>query len=177
MLLYYLGDVIVERHAVCGAANLMEMQELNGRFIEERGVAPLVALAKSQDANSRGEACRCLANLTVNPDVHQVLIHEGALESLVSSLGNHELNCQRYASLALANLATTVAAQVKIIESGAVRPLINLALNPLHQIEARRYGVLALASKLLVIIHTILFISVLFNIRLDSDNFKPYDYY
>jgi len=67
-----LGDVIVERHAVCCAANLMETLELNGRLVEERGVAPLVALASNQDANSRGEACRCLANLTLNPDVHQV---------------------------------------------------------------------------------------------------------
>ena len=68
----YLGDHIIERHAVCAAANLMEMAELNSRLIEERGVAPLVALASNDDPNSRGEACRCLANLSVNPDVHQV---------------------------------------------------------------------------------------------------------
>lgn len=66
------GDNVVERHAVCAAANLMETIELNSRLIEERGVAPLVALASNEDANSRGEACRCLANLSVNPDVHQV---------------------------------------------------------------------------------------------------------
>jgi hypothetical protein len=66
------GDHIIERHAVCAAANLMEMSELNSRLIEERGVAPLVALASNDDPNSRGEACRCLANLSVNPDVHQV---------------------------------------------------------------------------------------------------------
>lgn len=68
------GDHIIERHAVCAAANLMEMSELNSRLIEERGVAPLVALASNDDPNSRGEACRCLANLSVNPDVHQVII-------------------------------------------------------------------------------------------------------
>jgi len=67
------GDHIIERHAVCAAANLMEMSELNSRLIEERGVAPLVALASNDDPNSRGEACRCLANLSVNPDVHQVI--------------------------------------------------------------------------------------------------------
>lgn len=145
------GDTIVERHAVCAASNLMESMELNSRLIEERGVAPLVALASNEDPNSRGEACRCLANLTVNPDIHQVLIREGALAALVGAVAaggiTGELNCLRYASLALANLATTVAAQVKIIQSGAVRPLISLALNPVHQIEARRYAVLALASK------------------------------
>ena len=68
------GDHIIERHAVCAAANLMEMSELNSRLIEERGVAPLVALASNDDPNSRGEACRCLANLSVNPDVHQVIL-------------------------------------------------------------------------------------------------------
>lgn len=138
---------MIERHAVCAAANLMEMAELNSRLIEERGVAPLVALASNEDPNSRGEACRCLANLSVNPDVHQVLIKEGSLPALVGSISSRELNCQRYSSLCLANLATTVAAQVKIIQCGAVRPLIALALNPSNQIEARRYAVLALASK------------------------------
>jgi hypothetical protein len=90
----------------------METVELNGRMIEERGVAPLVALASNDDPNSRGEACRCIANLTVNPDVHQVLIKEGCLGALVGSIGSPELNCQRYSSLSIANLATTVAAQV-----------------------------------------------------------------
>lgn len=66
------GDLIIERHAVCAAANLMEMQELHARLTEERGVAPIVAISASLDANSRGEACRCLANLSVNPDMHQV---------------------------------------------------------------------------------------------------------
>ena len=60
---------------MCAAANLMEMSELNSRLIEERGVAPLVALASNDDPNSRGEACRCLANLSVNPDVHQVIFN------------------------------------------------------------------------------------------------------
>ncbi|KAJ1379334.1 hypothetical protein B484DRAFT_412405 [Ochromonadaceae sp. CCMP2298] len=45
------GDHIIERHAVCAAANLMEMPELNQRLIEERGVAPLVALASNDDPN------------------------------------------------------------------------------------------------------------------------------
>lgn len=76
-----------------------------------------------------------------------MLIKEGSLPALVGSLSSTELNCQRYSSLCLANLATTVAAQVKIIQCGAVRPLITLALNPHNQIEARRYAVLALASK------------------------------
>ena len=50
----------------------MEMVELHGRLTEERGIAPIVAIAASADSNSRGEACRCLANLSVNPDMHQV---------------------------------------------------------------------------------------------------------
>ena len=70
------GDTIIERHSVCAAANLMEMSELHGRLIEERGVPPLVALATNNDPNSRGEACRCLANLSVNPDTHQIIIKE-----------------------------------------------------------------------------------------------------
>ena len=78
----------------------------------------------------------------------QVLIKEGSLPALVGSISSRELNCQRYSSLCLANLATTVAAQVKIIQCGAVRPLIAMGMNPANQIEARRYAVLALASKL-----------------------------
>lgn len=131
------GDILIERHAVCAAANLMEMIELHGRLMEERGVPPLVALASNDDPNSRGEACRCLANMSVNPDMHQVrrslydppslllpphlrvgqvIIKEGALFPLVNALSSDELNCQRYASLCLANLSTTVAAQVKVIQ-------------------------------------------------------------
>ena len=125
----------------------MTCGDLGERIIEERGVAPLVALASNDDPHSRGEACRCLANLSVNPDVHQVMIKEGCLPALVGSINSPELNCQRYSSLCIANLATAVAAQVKIIQCGAVRPLIALALNPANQIEARRYAVLALASK------------------------------
>lgn len=113
------------------------------------GVAPIVAIAASSDSNSRGEACRCLANLSVNPDMHQIIIREGSLAPLVGSLNQPELNCQRYASLCLANLATTVAAQVKVIQMGAVKPLIELATGPANQIEARRYAALALASKCL----------------------------
>ena len=45
------GDRVVERHAVCGAANLMEMPELHSRLVEERGISPLVALAASDDYN------------------------------------------------------------------------------------------------------------------------------
>jgi hypothetical protein len=48
------------------------MQEIHARFVEEKGIAPAIALASSADASSRGEACRCLANLSVNPDMHQV---------------------------------------------------------------------------------------------------------
>ena len=77
----------------------------------------------------------------------QVLIKEGSLPALVGSISSRELNCQRYSSLCLANLATTVAAQVKIIQCGAVRPLIAMGMNTQNQIEARRYAVLALASK------------------------------
>jgi hypothetical protein len=73
-----------------------------------------VAIAASKDPNSRGEACRCLANLSVNPDMHQIIIREGSLGPLVGALVQQELNCQRYASLCLANLSTTVAAQVKV---------------------------------------------------------------
>ena len=64
----------------------METIELNGRLVEEKGVAPLVALASNEDPNNRGEACRCLANLSVNPDVHQVLIKEGALKALSGAM-------------------------------------------------------------------------------------------
>lgn len=100
---------------------------------------PLVALASNEDPNSRGEACRCLANLSVNPDTHQIIIKEGVLGALVSSLASSEFNCQRFASLCIANLATTVAAQVKVIQAGAIRPLIALGTNPTFQIESRRY--------------------------------------
>ena len=48
------GDLVIERHAVCAAANLMEMPELHGRLFEERGVPPLIALASSEDPNARG---------------------------------------------------------------------------------------------------------------------------
>ena len=81
----------------------METLELHSRLLEERGVPPLVALSANEDPNSRGEACRCIANLSVNPDMHQVLIKEGCLVSLVESLSSDELNCQRYSALALAN--------------------------------------------------------------------------
>lgn len=33
------GDLIIERHAVCAAANLVEMQELHSRVTEERGLS------------------------------------------------------------------------------------------------------------------------------------------
>ena len=90
------GDSIIERHAVCAAANLMEMSELHARLIEERGIPPLVALASNEDPNARGEACRCLANLSVNPDTHQIIIKEGVLGALVGSLSSPEFNCQRF---------------------------------------------------------------------------------
>ena len=89
------------------------------RLLEERGIPPLVALACNDDTNSRGEACRCVANLTVNPDMHQLLIKEGILLPMVGSLASPELNCQRFSSLSLANLSTTVAAQVKVNQAGA----------------------------------------------------------
>ena len=64
---------MIERHAVCAAANLMEGVELHSRMLEDRGIPPLVALALSDDPSARGEACRCVANLSVNADMHQVI--------------------------------------------------------------------------------------------------------
>ena len=63
---------MIERHAVCASANLMENLGLHSRMLEDRGLPPLVALALSDDPSSRGEACRCIANLSVNADMHQV---------------------------------------------------------------------------------------------------------
>ena len=94
------GDLVIERHSVCACANLMETLELHSRLLEERGIPALIALASNQDPNSRGEACRCIANLSVNPDMHQVMIKEGGLIPLVESLASTELNCQRYSALA-----------------------------------------------------------------------------
>ena len=54
-------------------------------MMEDRGIPPLVALALSDDPSARGEACRAVANLTVNADMHQVLIKEGILGPLVST--------------------------------------------------------------------------------------------
>ena len=68
----FIGDIVIERHAVCASANLMENSALHSRMLEDRGLPPLVALALSDDASSRGEACRCVANLSVNADMHQV---------------------------------------------------------------------------------------------------------
>ena len=112
------ADIVIERHAVCPAGNLMEMMELHSRLMEQRGVPPLVALAANDDSNSRGESCRCLATLSVNSRYTS--------GGVVKAPSANELNCQRYASLCLAIVATTVAVQVKAIQSGAVRPLIVL---------------------------------------------------
>ena len=67
------GDFIIERHSVCACANLMETIELNARLIEERGVAPLVALASNNDPNSRGEVV-VVVNVVVF-DVFFILIY------------------------------------------------------------------------------------------------------
>ena len=45
----------------------------------------------SLDVNSRGEACRCVANLSVNPDMHQVLIKEG--NKYFNTLLHFEVTC------------------------------------------------------------------------------------
>lgn len=40
--------------------------ELHDRFLAEQGLPPLVALAVAKDLQTKGEACRALANLTAN---------------------------------------------------------------------------------------------------------------
>ena len=49
---------------------------------------------------------RCLANLSVNQDLHQALIKEGALAPR-ASLCTTDLHCLRYTALTLGDLATT----------------------------------------------------------------------
>ena len=51
------GDVETERHACCSVANLVELAELHGRLLEERGLAPLVAcLVRGHEHEGRSVA-------------------------------------------------------------------------------------------------------------------------
>ena len=97
-------------------ANLVELAELHGRLLEERGLAPLVALALSEDTNTKGEASRAIANLAANADVQQTLLKEGVLLPMVKALEIDDINCQRFSALCLANLATTIASQIKVVQ-------------------------------------------------------------
>jgi len=84
------------------------------RFLRERGLPPLCALATSEDWSVKGEATRALANLASNAEIQGALLAEGVLLNLVATLRCHEENCQKYAALCLANLATTTALQTKV---------------------------------------------------------------
>ena len=90
----------------------MEMVELHSKLLQEQGLAAIIVLAGSDDINSKGEACRTLANLAANADVQQQILREGGLQQLTTSLMTDDVTCQRFAALAIANLSTSVANQV-----------------------------------------------------------------
>ncbi|KAL9191141.1 hypothetical protein ACHAXT_000847 [Thalassiosira profunda] len=139
------GDGEIERHASCAIANLLEVTDIHARFLEERGVPPLIALCSSPDGPCRVEAARAVANLSSNPELMEGLIQEKALGPLVKSLEQDGDNC-RFAALAIANFATHAPSLFKIVQAGAVPHLVSLVSGPSNNIEARRYGALAIAN-------------------------------
>ena len=120
------GDKEVERHACITIANLIEMVNIHDRFLEERGLPPIVALAVSSttDEKCKGEAARAIANLSTNAYIQYVLIRERVVEPMVEALRSSDVNCKRFAALCIANLATSALSQVKIVQGGAVQPLL-----------------------------------------------------
>ena len=54
------GDTAVERQAVCTIANLVEMVELHDKLLDEQGLAPLVALAVTDDVDTKASVCVCV---------------------------------------------------------------------------------------------------------------------
>jgi hypothetical protein len=115
-------------------------------FAEEDGLAPLIALAMGNDLNTKGEACRALANLAANRDVQQQIMTQGGLRPMVNGVRNNNIACQRFGALGIGNLATNVANQVRIVQEGAIQPLVQLSGDMAADTEARRYSVLALAN-------------------------------
>lgn len=139
------GDDVIEMHSCCAIANLVEVTEIHTRFLEENGVPPLVTLCSSPDGQCRMEAARAVANLSSNPNLIETLIQEKALGPLVKSIEQDGDNC-RFAALAIANFATHAPSLFKIVQAGAIPHLVSLVAGSSNNVEARRYGSLALAN-------------------------------
>ena len=80
---------------MCTIANLVEMVELHDKLLEEDGLAPLIALAISNDPDTQGESCRALANLAANRDVQQQIMSQGGLRPLIQALAVDNVTNQR----------------------------------------------------------------------------------
>lgn len=147
MALLLTGDMEVERHACSAIANLIEMPDAHARFIEERGLPPVVALAvSSTDEKCKGEAARVIANLSANVSIQQELIREGIVEPMVGALLCSDLNCKRFAALSIANIAMSTQAPVKFAQSRAVQTLVKIIKESDSRVEVKRYAALAIAN-------------------------------
>lgn len=141
------NKIEVERHACSTIANLIEIPDVHSRFIEERGLPPVVALAlSSTDEKCKGDAARVIANLSTNSSIHLELIREGIIEPMLRGLDCSDFNCKQFAALSIANVATSPAAHGKLLQSRAAESLVKVINEDNTHVEVKRYAALAIAN-------------------------------
>lgn len=135
----------VHREASRAVANLLTSFEHQAGIVAD-GVAGIVELARSADAECQYNAALSLRKLTPNLESHQPIIEHGGLEALIDLLEVRdckEVPTRRHAASALRDLAANPAARFAFAERRGINAMVKLLT------KARELSLHALATAAL----------------------------
>ncbi|KDO17847.1 hypothetical protein SPRG_16729, partial [Saprolegnia parasitica CBS 223.65] len=140
----------IRQYAAFALANFAGNAEHCNTIGDEGGVAPLIALAHSEDPNAHTLAIAALRRLCqVSATNRGRIVRGGGLVPLALAGHSEELETQREVAATLCNLSLSDEYKMEIVLSGALPPLITLGQSPDVEVARQACGAIAnLAEKI-----------------------------
>ncbi|KAG6974314.1 hypothetical protein JG688_00003126 [Phytophthora aleatoria] len=130
--------------ASASVANIAENSDTHAAIAEQRGLRFFLEF-ETQGAPARvaREAVKCVANLSSNYALHDLLLADGCHEFLVRAIQHADPKTRLFSVVGLGNLVSNPQNHSRVLREKVVMPLIELAVDIDHP-EPRQYALLAL---------------------------------
>eukprot|EP00803_Ostreobium_quekettii_P004028 evm.model.scf_590.9 EVM.evm.TU.scf_590.9 scf_590:73201-75003(-) len=112
--------------ALRALASLAERESPGRAIVAEGGIQPIID--SLSDGSCAPEAARCLANLSCNVDICQVIVNRGGVPKLVLDLHEPTSGHVGHSVFAIANISESLQGCKKITEAGGVPQLVKLVI-------------------------------------------------
>lgn len=142
-------DAVTAAFASASVANLAENTDTHQSIARERGLRFLLQFLTQSDrskVDAMRETVKCVANLSANYAMHDVLLADGCHELLVHATQRaDDAPTRLFGAVGLSNLVTNPANHSRVLRERIVAPLVALASAPQHA-DPRRFALLTLGS-------------------------------